>query len=492
MNLREGGPGVVAPTFNTPVTGGGGSSLAIGVHTLDVTPRPGDASGWMAGYGWGPRGTGGTWARARSLRAQCAVIWDDGFPNALLRVDVAVIPRSVHDEVRRRVVVEDQLIGNTADFMMAASHTHSGPCIGADDHLNAHVTYNLQPGDIAEVDIYTTHFVDQLVNTVRLAVETPPVPVTLHYAEGQANISVNRAGLGQTLPRVPVVIARSTADGSVVAVLFGHACHPVSRGGDPIYDSDHCGFAAELVELHLGGVPVLYFQGAAGDLNPIFNPNVGPSDNLVVWNGTVLANAVLTTIQSGSFTQITGPLRNTLEWIDLPLEVDMTDPAMLAELRSGYQARIDAFADDNTATGAARRHAELIVGQIDDGSLELSLPMPIQCWRLGGLTILGLGHEVCSGYDIGLHARFDGPLWVMAYVNDVSIYVPADDLLWIPSYEGGGEDGTHLAGIGGSLIPYTSPCPLSASPNDGTAPPDGAPGSAPRTVMDACLRILAV
>jgi hypothetical protein len=287
-----------------------------------------------------------------------------------------------------------------------------------------------------------------------------------------------------------VVAARSTADGSLAAVLFGHACHPVSRGNDAVYDSDHCGYAAELVESQLGGVPALYFQGAAGDLNPITNPAVGSGDGLVGWNGTVLGIAVLETLDSGSFTEITGPLRNSLEWIDLPVEVDPGDVAVRAELRSGYEARIAAFADDNTANGAARRHAELMVGQIDNGTLELSVPMPIQCWRLGGLTILGLGHEVCSSYDIRLHARFSGSLWVMAYVNETSIYLPPDELLWPISYEGGGGDGTHLALIGGCLIPYTWPCPLRASPNDGTTPPDGAPGSAPRTVMDACLRIL--
>jgi hypothetical protein len=75
-------------------------------------------------------------------------------------------------------------------------------------------------------------------------------------------------------------------------------------------------------------------------------------------------------------------------------------------------------------------------------------------------------------------------------VNEVALYISADDLLWIPSYEGGGAPGSQRAAVEQSLIPYTWPCPLRASPNDGTAPPEGRPGSAPRTVMDACTRIL--
>jgi neutral ceramidase len=460
--------------------------LELGVHTNDITPRAGDASRWMAGYGWGPRRSDGTWAAARPLRAQCAVIWDDGFPNVLLRIDVATIARSVHDEVRRRVVEEERLVGYTADFLMAASHTHSGPCVGASDHLNARVSYDLQPGDIAEVDAYTSHYVDQLVDTVREAIEKPRVPVTLHYAEGETHFSVNRTGLGQTLPRVHVLAARSSEDGELVAVLFGHACHPVSRGSDTVYDSDHCGFAAERIEAQLGGVPALYFQGAAGDLNPAGLPD----PNAVVWNGAILAGAVLQTLETDAFTAVTGPLRNTLEWIEVPLAVDTTDVDARAELRAGYVERLDTLIEDDSGNSAARRHAELMIRQIDDGTLEAAVPMPVQCWRLGGLTILGLGHEVCSGYDIGLHQRVDAPLWVMAYVNEVALYIAADDLLWIPSYEGGGGSDSHLAAVGQSLIPYTWPCPLRASPNDGTAPPDGTPGSAPRTVMDACTRIL--
>jgi neutral ceramidase len=460
--------------------------LELGVHTKDITPGAGDVSHWMAGYGWGPRRSDDDWTAARPLRAQCAVIWDDGYPNALLRIDVATIARSVHDEVRRRVVEQEQLVAYTADFMMAASHTHSGPCVGASDHLHARVSYNLQPADIAEVDAYTEHYVDQLVDTVREAIQQPRVPVTLHYAEGATNFSVNRAGLGQTLPRVHVLAARSTEDGELAAVLFGHACHSVSRGNDSSYDSDHCGFAAEMIEAELGGVPAVYFQGAAGDLNPAGIPHPGA----VTWNGTMLGNAVLETLETGAFVEVTGPLRNTLEWIDVPLTVDTTDDDARAELRAGYQERLDTLIDDGLGNGAALRHAELIIRQIDDGTLEAAVPMPIQCWRLDGLTILGLGHEVCSGYDIGLHQRVAGPLWVMAYVNEVALYIAADDLLWIPSYEGGGEPGSQLAAVGQSLIPYTWPCPLRASPNDGTAPPDGMPGSAPRTVMDACTRIL--
>lgn len=460
-------------------------SLAISLSELDITPREGDASGWMSGYGWGPRGTGGTWATARRLRAQCAVIWDDGSPNILLRTDLANISRGVHQQVRSRVS-DEGLVGDTPDFLMTASHTHSGPFVGY-GHLDEKTLMNLQPGDVDAVTTWTDALIDRLVETVRQAVNTPPIPVTLHYGEGSIDISRNRAGLAYTLPTVAVLVAKSTVDGAVVGVLFGHACHPVCRGREAIYDSDYCGYAAELVEDALGA-PALFFQGAAGDLNPIGDDNQGP--DLVETHGSTLGNAVIDVVRSFSLNPIIGPLRNSFTEIQIPLGVDLSDPARRAQLKAAYENRVATLPDDDSAEGAARRHAQIMVDTIDDPSM-WSVPMPIQCWRFGGLTVLALAHEVTSGYTVGLENNFSQtPLWVMAYANETEIYVPADEGLWRGGYEPGWSGDPNIAGVGGSLIPYTWPCPLKSSPQDPPPPFNGVPGSAPRTVWDACMDLL--
>jgi neutral ceramidase len=457
------------------------SQLAISVHQLDITPRAGDASGWMSGYGWGPRGTGGTWATARRLRAQCAVIWDDGWPNVVLRTDLANITRGVHQAVRGQIL-DEGLVGSSADFLMAASHTHSGPFVGY-GHLDETTLINLQPADIDAVTAWTDTLIEHLVQTVRLAVATPPVAVTLHYGEGSAPIGANRAGLPYTLPNVSVLVAKA-GNGTPQAVLFGHACHPVCRPNDTVYDSDHCGYAAELVESRLG-VPALFFQGTAGDQNPTGTQ----STNLIAQHGTTLGNAVVA-VATSSLPQVTGPLRNFYTEIDLPLVVDLSDPVSRASIRSSYQSRLDVYPNDDSAEGAARRHAQIMVDTLDDPSM-WSVPMPIQCWHLGGLTILALAHEVTSGYTVGLKNNFSGlPLWVMAYANETEIYVPADEGLWAGGYEAGWSGSNILAGIGTSLIPYTWPCPLKSSPQNPPPPPIGAPGSAPRTVWDACVDLI--
>jgi neutral ceramidase len=268
-------------------------------------------------------------------------------------------------------------------------------------------------------------------------------------------------------------------------VLFGYACHPVCRGNDTVYDSDYCGFASELIESQLDA-PAFFFQGAAGDVDPTGTH----CPALVEQHGATLGNAVLAVARSGSLQQVTGPLRNFYSEVSLPLSVNLSDPAQRTSLRNAYQSRYNTLPNTNTAEGATRRHAKVMLDTLDTPSM-WSVPMPIQCWQLGGLKIIAMAHEVTSEYSVALRNNFPGTrLWVMACANETEIYVPSDDLLWAGGYEPGWTASSTIAGLGMSLVPYTWPCPLKASPQNPPPPPQGAPGSAPRTVWDKCLELI--
>jgi hypothetical protein len=435
--------------------------LAISVHEVDITPHPGAGSGWMAGYGWSKRANP-DFSFARELTAQCAVIWTEGTPNVLLRADVAGIPREVHWAIRQQVL--DAVPGLiTKNFLLASSHTHSGPFIG-DTHPSPQTLINADDTDIAAINAFTNHFVDQMVKTVRNAAETPPVSVRLSYAFGTADIARNRTGLPWCPTEVPVLIAESTIDGSLQAVLFGYACHPVSRGRDEVFDSDYCGYACEHAEKRLDGVPVLFFQGTAGDIDPDVDEEAR-GVHAVEELGKALGDAVVDIINNASFTQVTGPMHNHLEEIELPLALDTEDPHILTELQEKYHKRVESLPNDESPAGAAHRHAAIMLEQIEEGTLPRSVPMPIQRFRFNGLSILALAHEVCSGYQMAVqNAYTQSPLWIMAYANEVSCYVPGDDLLWRGGYEAGWEDGDpRIAGISTNLIVYPWPVPLRAS-----------------------------
>lgn len=460
------------------------ATFAVAYGEVPYTPRfPPWPSLWMVGYGWDPRGNDRT--VARELFAQCVVIHDAGRPHVLLRVDVAGIPRDVHQAIRQRVVAGGLVASR--DFLISYSHTHSGPQIGR-THVDPFIGMNLDDADIDAVLGSTGRFVDTLVDLVGATVGSPTSRVTLDYAEGDVRLGVNRVGLPLVLTRVPVLLARRVDDGGPEFVLFGHACHPVARGNDRTFDSDFCGFAAEVISERLGA-PALYFQGAAGDQDPAQPHHPALVDTL----GQLLADEVLDVVEHGVFTRVTGPIDTTLIEVELPFAVDTGDLAVVADLAVLYRDRLELPA----AFAYARRHAEVILRQIDGDGLPTSIPMPVQRWRFGeaddGLTVVAMAHEVLSGYDPRIRAMVDGPLWVMAFANEIGCYIPEDATLRAGGslnngYEAGwNNDEPRLAGIASNMMVYGWPAPLAFAADD--TDPDAV--STQRIVLDAVRRVLA-
>src|SRR5205814_1512442 len=60
------------------------------------------------------------------------------------------------------------------------------------------------------------------------------------------------------------------SDNGPLAILFSHACHPTTLGGDNLLiTADFCGYACDFVSNAMEGQPVPFFlQGCAGNINP--------------------------------------------------------------------------------------------------------------------------------------------------------------------------------------------------------------------------------
>jgi neutral ceramidase len=456
------------------------STLAIATGSVDVTPRfPPFESGWMGGYGWVRRGNQG--AVARNLNAQCAVIYDNGTPKVLVRVDTVTIPREVHQDIRQRVL-DAKLVNSSADFFISISHTHSGPFLGHTSP-DPFVMMDLAPDDIAAIDAATTRFADLIVQLVADTRALEPTPVTLGYAVGSATFAENRAGLPTVLTDVSVLLATAVDSGDPVAVLFGYACHPVSRGNDITFDSDYVGAATEAITA-ARGIPALFFQGTAGDHDPAGNRGADLPGQL----GQQLADVVIEVLDKGEFTPVDGPIETRMVEVRLPFSVDLTDPAARAQLVAKYQQRVA----DNPGDNVINRHAQVMLRDLGDNTLAPGIAMPILCWRLDGLTIFALANEVVSEYDGEIKKFAPEPAWVMGYTNEISCYIPVDPMSWAGGdvhggYEAGWTDDAMITGADTSMMAFTWPAPLKSSPKDCDPP---ASGSTQELVLDACRNLL--
>ncbi|TWP48655.1 hypothetical protein FKR81_27410 [Lentzea tibetensis] len=454
----------------------------MSVKTLDYTPAyPPYPSLWMGGYGGAPRGNAGQ--VGKRLRAQCVVIDDGVSTKVMLRVDVVSIPREVHQEIRSLV---DPMIGDTADFMMIASHTHSGPFIGT-TRPDPYILMGLTAADINAVAATTDVFIGQLVALVQQTINMARTPVTLWYAEGDVVIGYNRADGSAVLDTVPVMVARRTNNNALFAVLFGYACHAVARGNDKVFCSDYPGAATDRITAQLG-VPAFFFQGAAGDQDPLDPHQPSQVDTL----GNQLGNEVIAVVNNtGLFSEVTGPIVTAYTEVDLPLSVDLGDPAALINQSNRYYGLMGEYEPGSFGS----KHAEVMTQQMEHGSVGVptAMPMPIQRWRMGGLTILALAHEVLSPYAIKLRNQYQGgDLWVMAYANETEGYVAANYILQAGGsehlgYEAGWIDDDTISGEGTWTTFYAYPAPLKASP-DGVS--QAVPGTAEHLVIQTCMNLL--
>ena len=115
---------------------------------------------------------------------------------------------------------------------------------------------------------------------------------TLYSGHGEAGFAINRRGAihpnGPTDHDVPVIKV-ADADGKIVAVLFGYACHntTVVEEANAI-NGDYAGYAQEEIEKNNPGVTAFFLMGCAGDQNP--EPRVNLKDAAA--HGKELATAV--------------------------------------------------------------------------------------------------------------------------------------------------------------------------------------------------------
>jgi hypothetical protein len=351
------------------------------------------------------------------------------------------------------------------------------------DFPDPYLLMGVTPEEVDGIEVFAQRLVQELVELVREVVEKARKPVTLAYAEVGAQLATNReTGKDNADDRVSVLLARSLEGAKEpVAVLFGCACHPVSLGKNYEWDSDYCGAASARIERELGGQGLeaaLFFQGCAGDLDP----RTDFKNDL-----ERVGSLVLALINDGPWEPVGGPIATELECVRLPFVALRPElEAWYEKRRWGVGVRESLSREERSARCATERHSEEMLRRIGQNAIVQSVGMPTQAWKFNGLTLLGLGHEVVSGYDAAIRGQVREPVWVMAYVNEVALYVPRDHQG--PSYTSGWDGGNPwMAGAVTNLVAFGWPVPLRTLKHRGLGS-EGA--TTEEVVMEACRWIM--
>ena len=382
----------------------------------------------MAGFAARNSAATGT---ALPLRAKALALEHDRRRFVLVTVDLLGVTAAMRQRIGATLSRTHHL--GAEAWLLAASHTHCGPVV--DDQLS--VAYDLDAAQRRAIVAYTARLEVTIAELVGDALEHLE-PVGLAYAEAHATFGANRRAQflppGPVDPAVPVLrVAR--ADGHPLAIVFGYACHNTTlQAGMTEFHGDYAGVAQRELERRHPRAQAMFLAGCGADVNPSPRGTLA----LVEQHGAALADAVGLALDS--VRPLEGDSAAAFELVDVPFAAT-TD-------RAGWLARQQS--DDVSV----RRHASLMLERLDrDGRLERSHAEPIQVWRIGGLTLVALGGEVVTDYSLRLKREHASEgLWVAAYCNDVSCYVPSGRVLQEGGYEGGG-----------AMIYYGRPGPFDAS-----------------------------
>jgi hypothetical protein len=353
---------------------------------------------------------------ADRLEANALVLRQDGPPIVFVSVDLLFVGQELRAGVLGRLgagVPEESLF-------FAASHTHFAPA-----------TDDRRPR-LGRMD---PHYLDQVCDRVtglvsRLLGE-PPVPVTIEYAQGQANHAVNRRlrapwHLSRRGPRVGAVVGApnpsgprdesihllrvSRPDDGPLAVIWSYACHPVGFPRPLEVTAEFPGRVRRRLRDDLRpDLPVLFWQGFAGDIRP-------PELNL----STSLPSRARRLLLGPRFGRFSGD-----EWESWAASL----AARVASIASVPSRR--PVSGPIRARRVTRPLDGFVLGTSDERQVAFHRVM------LGrDLAVVGVAAEVVTEYGALVNSTFDGSVNIpVGYIDEVYGYLPTARMLREGGYE---------------------------------------------------------
>lgn len=383
---------------------------------------------WMAGYA---SRTAPSEGHVHDLFAKALAVQDQtGNRLVIVTLDLIGISAELRSWLEERVQQEFQL--PPSGLLMNASHTHCGP----EFRTSKLKLYGVPEDQQDRCARYEEELRLKLLDLVGRSLKSLQ-PSRIGYTHGRAGFAMNRRlptssePTNAPYPDGPVdhdvpVLRIESADGTLMALLFGYACHNTTLGFQKLC-GDYAGFAQQDLEASLPGVTAMFLAGCGGDQNPQPRGSV----ELAEHHGASLASAVRAGLL-GPIRPVGGKLKTVLETIPLSFAAvpDREELVLLSQNSNAWFGR----------------RGKWLLDELDSrGALRSSCPATVQTICFGDeLIMVALSGEVVVDYSLRLkreipEGRLQGrAVWIAGYSNDVFGYVPSERVLREGGYEGGG------------------------------------------------------
>ncbi|MFA6032279.1 MAG: neutral/alkaline non-lysosomal ceramidase N-terminal domain-containing protein [Myxococcota bacterium] len=385
-------------------------SLSAGVSRTVISPPPGVI---LIGYGEHGKGNAGV---HDDLYATALSLSDGSKTVTIVSCDLLCMNEFTVDRIRSRV-------GAISEIIICCSHTHAGPVVYADQSSPR----------------INRKYVDLLVEKVAWAVRaacTSAQPATLGWCKAQTDIAVNRrehtAG-GKVIigwnrdaevDRTVGILQVMAVSGKRIATVVNAACHGTVLPPQNLFVSaDWIGAMRRVVECETGA-PVLFVQGAAGDLNPDYEWGRGDPWEAVADLGGRVARCVMEGLNN-RVAPFEGAVKLARQALWLPLEMKATSRIP----PKTYRHKVLEFA------GLTRWLAPFVDYMLDRrypwrSRVEMRngvwcVPMRVTVLEIGELAFVAFGAEVLGAVGARVRALNPGGPVIFASVADGCIgYLP--------------------------------------------------------------------
>jgi hypothetical protein len=173
----------------------------------------------------------------------------------LVALDVCLVAPQQADALRRAIAAKTGLPPER--ILVGSIHTHSGPDTG----FAALVAGREPPAHVAGLFDAALRAAEQAFGSA--------APARLGLGRAEARIGRNRRRADGPLDPEVLVARVDRADGSPLAILFAHGCHPTALGHENLlYSADWPWAARDEIEAALPGATALFLLGAHADVDP--------------------------------------------------------------------------------------------------------------------------------------------------------------------------------------------------------------------------------
>ncbi|OGG49739.1 MAG: hypothetical protein A3F84_22835 [Candidatus Handelsmanbacteria bacterium RIFCSPLOWO2_12_FULL_64_10] len=401
----------------------------VGVARGNITPPVGHK---MSGYGNRTHGSDGV---HDELRTKVLYV-DDGTTRAVIAAnDLLYLNGAGVAEVRRRVSEAAEVPAE--NVFVCCSHTHGGP--------------DTRYGESGEDPMQAAYLETLFYKIAGAAAEAKrnALPARMGRSRVAVQCGINRRertpDRGVILGRNPDGPVARSADvlrfddagtGRPLALLFSHAVHGTTLGGDNyLTTAELSGWAERFAEAAFPGCVAMFCNGCAGDINPDPRGSFEHVDLL----GTRLGAAVV-----GGATQV----RETTEEVKVvcrretvllpieeipPVEVCRKE---VAEAEAALKALEGQPPGRRWQPERRARLARQMLAAVESGQVEPGLPFEVQAVALNDTAIVGFPGEIFVeiGTEIERRSPFLRTLTV-AYANGALGYFPTAKEVPFGGYE---------------------------------------------------------